>query len=854
MPDPPATVGLGIARDDSFDFSSPRPLRQETDFPFMISEHSFDTSQLAKVAAEATDTAELEEACLKFERNEIVYIHSLHETGWADATLLKNGGRGWVPINYFAQYTDVAALPLFAAAANFVARPRSYRDRHNLARTFSPAAVNEVVSGVRSLLQVTGTLNRDSAATKNHESIRRARKALLTELAHVVSVAKAHKYSTDDEIIEKIVRGVFRTVSKATELISAWKELGKYASADSYHEDEISLSRLSGSSVSTQYSLGSADSEVRLRSLPDHKAVPSVERRLKEVDFAFHGYLAQFIPKLQPKQEEDASLAVLTNTRYCMLACRELLVVVEASSDVLEYRDESLESLKDKMFGQLRQLVGAARQVVATFDSTPNRQLNTATTRLAAEAQKCMALADACTHAASEVLKTHNVELPLRSYPIFDNFLPRELKDCGPAPLAQAPSPETDLIVRDGKVKGGTLTALVHWLCCGVSDFERNTFLLSFRLFATPTEIATLLLAEGSIAATECGRLWLESFWRSGDDVALSTLEKLDGLANVIKERRNASLSRQLVPRSLDKPRTEANIIREAPNESFGQRRRSSQQSWKRVFSGGSSVNIASIGSRLLDFEPEDIATQLTLMTYDIFIALNPDELLDQRFASSKRSLGLSPHVAQLVLGSNHLAAFVGDTILTTDEQATPRHRKHLLRLWINVAEALYLLGNLNGVVTILLALQSRKIMRLRKVWELLSPKSLANFEQLGTLTAPERNFSAYRREQKALLGAGKPCIPYIGLFLSDLTLIDEGNARDIPLREGVKAINFDRHLRAAQIIATLQKFQGHAISRDLQANNSLQSWLCAEMAKSWTSASRDNEEQWRRSVLIEPT
>lgn len=868
MLDPPATVGLGIARDDSFDFSSPRPVSRAVEFPFMVSEHNFDTSQLARVAGDAADTAELEEVCLKFEKAEVVYIHGLHETGWADATLLKNGRRGWVPINYFVHYTDVVALPLFAAAANFVARPRSYRDRTTFDKTFSPAAVNEVVNGVRSLLQETGTLNRDSSITKRHETIRKARKALLTELAHVVSMAKANKYSTDEAIIEKIMRGVLRTVFRATILITAWKDSGENIPADIHQEDEVSLTRLSGSSASTQYSLGSTDSDIRLRSFPDHKVVPSAEKRLREVDTAFRDYLSQFIPQLTPKPEQEISLSVLTNTRYCMLACRELLVVVEATSDILKYHDEALETLKDRMFSQLRQLVGAARQVVAVADGTSDRQFYAATSRLASEAHKCIALAESCTHAASEVLKSHKVELPPRSYPIFDEIMPKEREIREPkepkelkepkepkAELhAQTMNPATDLIVRDGKVKGGTLEALIHWICGNdVSEFERSSFILSFRLFASPIDVASLLVAEGNSAAIECCRLWIESFWRAGDDVALPILEKLHGLTKIIEKRRNASLSRQLVPRSLDKPITEANIIREGPYENISQRRRSSQQSWKRVFSGGSSINVASVGSKLLDFEPEDIATQLTLMTHEVFTALKPDELLDQRFASSKRHLGLAPHVAQLILGSNHLAAFVGDTVLTTDEQATLRHRKHLLRFWLRVAKALYTQGDLNCVVTIMLALQSRKILRLRKVWEMLSPKSLATFEELGVLTTPERNFSTYRREQKALLAAERPCIPYIGLFLSDLTLLDEGNPRDIPLSQERKGINIDRYLRSCKIIATLQKFQGHAVLRDLQPNSSLQSWLRAEMAKSWNNASRDTEEQWRRSILIEP-
>ena len=51
------------------------------------------------------------------------------------------------------------------------------------------------------------------------------------------------------------------------------------------------------------------------------------------------------------------------------------------------------------------------------------------------------------------------------------------------------------------------------------------------------------------------------------------------------------------------------------------------------------------------------------------------------------------------------------------------------------------------------------------------------------------------------------PCIPYLGIFLSDLTFIEEGNPDKLVLG-GAQLINFVKRRKVAEVILKIQDYQ----------------------------------------------
>ncbi len=66
--------------------------------------------------------------------------------------------------------------------------------------------------------------------------------------------------------------------------------------------------------------------------------------------------------------------------------------------------------------------------------------------------------------------------------------------------------------------------------------------------------------------------------------------------------------------------------------------------------------------------------------------------------------------------------------------------------------------------------LQGSSVKRLNKTWELVDPALVESFRLLCAEMAFEKNFKAYRELLKT---AGTPCLPYLGVYLTDLTFIE---------------------------------------------------------------------------------
>lgn len=83
-----------------------------------------------------------------------------------------------------------------------------------------------------------------------------------------------------------------------------------------------------------------------------------------------------------------------------------------------------------------------------------------------------------------------------------------------------------------------------------------------------------------------------------------------------------------------------------------------------------------------------------------------------------------------------------------------------------------------------------------------MSAKTKAVFETLKKATDHSRNYADYRA---ALKRATLPVLPFLGLFLTDLTFTDDGNP---DMRNNGKLINFDKYAKTARIISDVLRYQ----------------------------------------------
>lgn len=164
------------------------------------------------------------------------------------------------------------------------------------------------------------------------------------------------------------------------------------------------------------------------------------------------------------------------------------------------------------------------------------------------------------------------------------------------------------------------------------------------------------------------------------------------------------------------------------------------------------------------------------------------------------------------------------------------KDRVHALKKMIKIADECRALNNFNAVIEIFGALNSLPVFRLTKTFKALSDKFAKLFEDLKSLVDQTSNFQNLRESVRL---ANPPCVPYIGIYLTDLTFIDDGNHNNV---NGL--INFAKRRLVGNVIENIRTLQ--QTNYNLVVVPQLRELLC-ELAP------HDSEELYQLSLLREP-
>ncbi|PWA00907.1 hypothetical protein BB558_003038 [Smittium angustum] len=212
--------------------------------------------------------------------------------------------------------------------------------------------------------------------------------------------------------------------------------------------------------------------------------------------------------------------------------------------------------------------------------------------------------------------------------------------------------------------------------------------------------------------------------------------------------------------------------------------------------------------SALLKINPIELARQITLIDFSLFSKVRPCEFLKTAWSISpsdpKAVNGLTTEIAVNLRSISALSTKVTHLVMAMvlKEKNLTSRVKYIL-YFISLGEQLWVLKNFNGLVSVLGGLESSPIQSLESTWKLVGQKALESFEFLKNFMSTTKNYQNYRETQ---MNMAPPAIPFIGLTLTDLTFIEDGNP-DYYM-DSKTMVNFAKYSRIADIIKPIQQFQ----------------------------------------------
>lgn len=405
-------------------------------------------------------------------------------------------------------------------------------------------------------------------------------------------------------------------------------------------------------------------------------------------------------------------------------------------------------------------------------------------------------------------------------------------------------------------IKGGTLLGLVEQLTRHdkFDSLFKTSFLLTYQSFTSANELFEVLIRRWSIQPppglsqddikmwmekkqapirlriVNVLKQWVELYWMEGNDNA--SQELISRMYNFAKDTVAQSNTPGWKPL--------LNVIE--------QRSRGEDTSAKKLVQTPTTQTPLPIlpknmkKLKFTDIDPTEFARQLTIIESRLYAKIKPHECLNkiwQKRPPAENGVQAEPaaNVKALILHSNRLTNFVAEMILNVPDLTK---RANIVKHFIAVADKCLALNNFSTLTAIISALGTSPIHRLARTWNKIGKSTAATLEKMRKLMHSTKNFAPYRQ---ALHQSNPPCIPFFGVYLTDLTFIEDGMASVIKKTD---LINFAKRAKTAEVIREIQTYQN--VGYPFKAVPELQDYILSML-----QSAGDVHEMYDQSLKVEP-
>ncbi|NWV33516.1 RGRF1 factor, partial [Grantiella picta] len=229
-----------------------------------------------------------------------------------------------------------------------------------------------------------------------------------------------------------------------------------------------------------------------------------------------------------------------------------------------------------------------------------------------------------------------------------------------------------------------------------------------------------------------------------------------------------------------------------------------------------------------------EIAEQLTLLDHLVFKKIPYEEFFGQGWMKLEKN-ERTPYIMKNTKHFNDVSNLIASEIIRNEEINA---RVSAIEKWVAVADICRCLHNYNAVLEITSSLNRSAIFRLKKTWLKVSKQTKALIDKLQKLVSSEGRFKNLR---EALKNCDPPCVPYLGMYLTDLAFIEEGTPNYT--EDGL--VNFSKMRMISHIIREIRQFQ--QTSYKIEHQPKVTQYLLDQ------SSVMDEETLYEASLRIEP-
>ncbi|XP_053479222.1 ras-specific guanine nucleotide-releasing factor 1 isoform X1 [Ictalurus furcatus] len=243
------------------------------------------------------------------------------------------------------------------------------------------------------------------------------------------------------------------------------------------------------------------------------------------------------------------------------------------------------------------------------------------------------------------------------------------------------------------------------------------------------------------------------------------------------------------------------------------------------------------VGGKAEPFENHsalEIAEQLTLLDHLVFKVIPYEEFFGQGWMKNDKN-EKTPYIMTTTKHFNDVSNLIASEILRCEDVNT---RVAVMEKWVAVADICRCLHNYNAVLEVTSSLNRSAIFRLKKTWLKVSKQTKTVIDKLQKLVSSEGRFKNLR---EALKNCDPPCVPYLGMYLTDLAFIEEGT----PNYTEDNLVNFSKMRMISHIIREIRQFQQTSYKIDHQPK--------AAQYLLDSSNVLDEESMYEASLRIEP-